>query len=173
MLIFVCDVESVGLRGEGFAAGWCVYDRHILQEKGICVCHPDAAQGNQKDRDWVNENVVPAIASELKTKVAIPAQVRTRFWEAWTKWRGKGAVFVADCPYPVELRFLEDCIKDDSDREWYAPYPLIDVGTIILGKGKDPLANFDRLPEELPKHNPLADALQSARLFLENYEQRN
>jgi hypothetical protein len=37
----------------------------------------------------------------------------------------------------------------------------------ILALGRDPLATNERLPDELPAHNPLCDARQSARLLIE------
>jgi hypothetical protein len=37
----------------------------------------------------------------------------------------------------------------------------------MLLSGRDPLATYERLPNELPAHDPMADARQSARLWLE------
>jgi hypothetical protein len=37
----------------------------------------------------------------------------------------------------------------------------------MLSAGMNPLATYDRTPSELPRHNPLADARQSARLLSE------
>ena len=37
----------------------------------------------------------------------------------------------------------------------------------MLCAGMDPMATYDRLPAELPRHDPLADARQSARLLVE------
>jgi hypothetical protein len=47
------------------------------------------------------------------------------------------------------------------------PYPLHDLASILLAHGRDPLAKNERLPEELPEHDPLNDARQSARLLHE------
>jgi hypothetical protein len=47
------------------------------------------------------------------------------------------------------------------------PYPLVDVASVRLAAGLDPLGAYDRTAGELPVHNPLADARQSARLLLE------
>jgi hypothetical protein len=40
----------------------------------------------------------------------------------------------------------------------------------MMAAGQDPMKNHERRGDELPKHNPLADARQSARLLLEAIE---
>lgn len=164
--LFVLDVESIGLRGEGFAAGFVVMheDGRILTEH-LLSCEPDAAgawHDGQESRAWVRENC-PA----LNPQFAKPADLRTAFWREWAVWQRTGAVMLADCPYPVESRFLEQCIADNSERARQAPYPLLDVGSVLYAAGMDPVGTYDRQPAELPKHDPLADARQSARLLLE------
>ncbi len=88
------------------------------------------------------------------------------------KWKtsvdeSKGVFHVAvDAGYPVEALFLAACVADDfATRQWLAPYPLHEVQTAVtLTEYK--LAD-ERRPNELPMHNPLADARQSARIWLE------
>jgi hypothetical protein len=74
---------------------------------------------------------------------------------------------VADCAYPVETSFIDDCLADDASREAQAPYPLLDVASVRLAVGLNPAATEKRLPNELPPHDPVADARQSARLLVE------
>jgi hypothetical protein len=94
--------------------------------------------------------------------------IRGDFWKAWLRWLNDGAVLCADCAWPVEARFLAACVDDNpSARTWNGPYPLHDLASLRLAADKNPLATEDRLPHELPVHNPLADALQSARLLVE------
>ena len=79
-------------------------------------------------------------------------------------------ITVADCGAPCEAGFLRACVEDDlANRQWNAPYPLHELGTLLLVRGLDPQANYERLENELPKHNPLGDARQSGRLWIENY----
>lgn len=158
----VFDVESVGLHGEGFQVGAVVVDE-FGQELSNCffACPPKMAQGTAEGLKWVNENV-PKLCTIHET----PKQVRNDFWRFWMGWKEQGALLVADCAWPVEARFLRDCVLDKSEeREWQGPYPLIDLSAILLAKGDDPLSKFDRLPSELPEHNPVKDARQSARIF--------
>lgn len=82
-------------------------------------------------------------------------------------WKSKGAYLAAECAWPVEAKFLMDCVRDDFHlREWEGPYPLIDISSVLLARGIDPLGKQPRLESEEPAHNALNDARQSARLLL-------
>lgn len=169
MLYMVFDVESIGLHGEGFAVGWVVLDHTgAVAAEGLLWTDPWNARGSDAGRDWVAANCAPLDCPLLGST----AELRARFWDVWHMFRGQGCVLVADCAWPVEARFLAACVDDDpGPREWQGPYPLHDVATMRLAAGFDPLATVDRLPNELPQHNPLADARQSARLWLEAVNQ--
>lgn len=159
---FVFDVESVGLHGEAFFAGWTTISPDGAELCcGIAGCSPDVASGDDAGRAWVAQRV------KVWAAVKDTVQVRRAFWRAWEQARGMGAVMAADCPWPVEARFLLDCIADEPGRAADGPYPLIDVASVRLAAGLDPLGTEPRRPEELPVHDPLADARQSARLLIE------
>jgi len=166
MRFMVFDVESVGLHGEGFAVGWVVVDGDGNEYSGDSICCPlEAAQGPDEGRAWVTEHVLPHLGPAF---LETPQRVRDTFWWHWMHERALGAVLVADCPWPVEARFLAACIEDDPvNRTEYGPYPLIDVASVRLAKGLDPLGTDVRFSRELPAHNPEADARQSARLLIE------
>lgn len=163
-LWMVFDCESIGLHGETFAVGYVVVRSEGEELERACwACYPDEAKGSYEGRRWVKENV-PLI----ERTYAGPKYVRRAFWEAWLRWKEKGALLCADCAWPVEARFLAACVDDDPPvRNWKGPYPLHDLASLRLAAGFDPLAIEERLPYELPVHNPLADALQSARLLVE------
>lgn len=162
-LFMVFDVESVGLHGKGFAVGWVVVDSTgTLHADGYAACPPSPTHGTAEGFTWINEHVV------VRYNHVEPKGVRQEFWRVWRFWAERGAVLVADCAWPVEARFLAACIDDDpSQREWVGPYPLHEVATARLLAGFDPLATVERFANELPQHHPLADARQSARLWLE------
>lgn len=164
---FVFDVESVGLHGEGFAVGWVIVDEEGKEHRnGLIHCPSYNAHGSTDDHTWVMKNVPDLGYTDLE----YPFQVRQAFWKAWVMARydyGNFLTMVADCPWPVEARFLNQCVDDVPGREWKGPYPLLDVGTALKMVGRDPLGTSERLESELPQHNPLADARQSARLFTE------
>lgn len=161
----VMDVESVGLHGEGFAVAWVVVDRSgATVASAAYSCPTDAATGLPEARLWVGEHVtVPQVGFSRS-----PSMIRHAFWDAWAYAQKQGATLWADCCWPVEARFLAACVDDRlEERQWEGPYPLHDIATLRLAAGFDPLATVDRLPGELPAHNPLADARQSARLLIE------
>ena len=162
MKYMVIDVESVGLHGEGFAVGYVVIDDGGKEyDAGWWATDPVYARGTALGLKWVRENV-PDMTYEVHNTYTL----RARFWERWQHWKGEGALLAADCAWPVEARFLAACVDDQpSVREWQGPYPLVDVASIRLAAGFDPLGNYPRLPDE-PQHHPLGDAKQSARLLM-------
>jgi len=163
-LFMVFDVESIGLHGEGFVVGWVVVDRlgNNYEQKYI-ACDPIFAKGTHLEFSWVHRNV-PKFNYFAKS----PREVRDMFWIDWLKWKEKNAILVADCNWPVETNFISECIKDYFQfRNKRGPYPFLDLGSILFAKGKDPIATYDRTEDELPKHHPLRDAKQSARLLIE------
>ena len=170
MSLFMCfDVESVGLHGEGYAVGWVVFRDGKEVDAGYAGCDSEMAGGTPADRDWINKHVDPHLPKHTCSK---PVVVREIFWREWMRWKEEGAYLVADCCWPVEARFLVACIEDgNGDRNWDGPYPLHDVASARLVAGLDPLATVDRLPNEMPKHHPTADARQSGRLWLEVVEE--
>lgn len=161
----VFDVESVGLHGEGFAVGYVVVDLATFstEDENLFACSPIFASGTSEDFVWVQKNV-PALGASCSN----PIVVRYEFWNSWIEWSRRGAMLVADCGWPVEARFLRDCIADNpGERSEFGPYPLHDLASMMLMAGMYPLDNYPRLESELPVHNPLMDARQSARLMLE------
>jgi hypothetical protein len=168
----VFDVESVGLHGKDFAVGWTVVDRKGAEwAHGLWVAYqPWQSLADGPDSSsvaWLRENLP---ANLLETDETLPSryQVHNEFWRQWLEWKEKGATLWADCGWPVEARFLIECIEDSPDtRTWHGPYPFHEIATALVMAGMDPLATYPRTGNETPKHNPLADARQSARLLIE------
>lgn len=167
----VIDVESVGLHGDAFAFGWVVICENGAVEKhpSTGLRHHDSAKfdwrscsGKRDGFEWVAKNIGAPAPSEC---LATRREVRERFWEAWTGWRNQGCLLWADVPWPVEARFLLECVGDYRhagyiSAELTAPYPLLDVNTLAASLG---FSEIPRIPEELPEHDPLNDAKHSAR----------
>jgi len=180
-LWLVFDVESVGLHGEGFAVGWVVIDSDGKElEARRESCPVSEAAGSATGRAWVRDNC-PAMPITRAT----PAEMRHEFWSVWTRWKAEGAMLVADCGWPVEARFLAACVDDarpavrsgkalaDSPRDFAGPFPLHELSSLRIGAGFNSWHKPKRLPDELPEHDPLADARQSARLLVESLRGRN
>ncbi len=164
---FIFDVESIGLHGEGFAVAggiWSADGTNIVEF--AFHCHHSNAEGDDlEDRPWVQENVsIHAGSREYRD----PLGVRDAFWRLWraSKELRPDLVMAVECGWPVEARFLEDCIADSPKvRNWEGPYPMHEIASFMLAAGMDPMATYVRRKEELPAHEPLADARLSARLL--------
>lgn len=174
---FIFDVESIGLHGEGFAVGGGIYIGGVAQHEFHYACSPEIARGTFTNRNWVRDNVPPHAGGSKSD----PLYVRQAFWQEWeeAKQAYPGIHMAAECGWPVEANFLSLCIRDGNPvlflndpcetwpREFQGPYPLHEIASFMLAAGMDPMATYDRLPCELPKHDPLADTRQSARLLFE------
>ena len=161
-LFFVIDVESVGLHGEAYAVAGGLYKAsgERLSEFAF-ACPISLCAGTNDDRAWVADNT-----PMLKPTHCTPAGMRDDFWSRWMAAKKEGAVMVADCLWPVEANFLARCVQDyPATRNWEGPYPFMDVASVLFAAGMDPLKQYDRLPEELPVHDPKADVRQSARML--------
>lgn len=161
----VFDVESVGLHGEAFAVGYVVLNSDGVEiGSGAAACPITTALGSDEDRAWVTENVSLAGCWMLDKPIA----VRDWFWPIVQDVKASGGEVWTDCGWPVEANFLSACIADDPEaRRWAGPYPLLDVANVLLVAGMDPLGTYPRHANELPAHNALNDARQSARMLRE------
>lgn len=160
LLIF--DVESIGLHGEGFAVGLVVVEpkKLVTFEAGF-ACDPAFAEGSDEGRRWVIENVESLEGDDSIIYVGSPRDVRAGFWEVWAAWKEQDAWLMADCSWPVEARFLSDCVKDDTSREQDGPYPLLDAMTLRTFKLAAPTED---------KHHPVKDALATLESVKEVWE---
>ena len=170
---FVFDCESVGLHGQTFAVAGGVYDMNGHEVPGSefifdCGPHPGMAvrQREAEDMAWVEANVSTREGAVL---CSTPNEVRHKFWQLWQMAKAgfPGILMFVECGWPVEARFLLECIGDDPlTRNWEGPYPMHEIASVLLAAGMDPMATYERLPEEMPPHEPLADARLSARLLV-------
>lgn len=159
---FVIDVESIGLHGEGYAVAGGVYlENGSTQWEFKLACPPETCLGPDSDREWVRDNIPPIEVTHKTSRL-----MRDEFWKLWMKAKEAGSVMAAECLWPVEAGFVMDCVADDEEsRRFEGPYPFYEISSVMAAAGMDPMATYDRTPSELPKHDPLADARQSARLL--------
>lgn len=159
---FVFDVESVGLHGEGFAVAGGVYlENGAAQWEFSMSCPLHECRGDGKDREWVRANIPELTVTHLS-----PKTMREQFWYNWMRAKNEGALMAADCGWPVEARFVIACVDDDpQQRNWDGPYPFMEIASFLTAAGMDPMAKYDRTESEMPVHDPLGDARQSARLL--------
>lgn len=169
---FIFDVESLGLHGEGFAVGGGLYLANgAAQWEFNYACPVEECSGKattEEDRIWVKDNI-PVLEITHRSPVAM----RSAFWAQWVKARqaNVNAEMAVDCGWPVEHNFLRACIHDAFlDRKACGPYPLHEISSYLSAAAYDPIGTYERIAGELPIHNPMCDARQSARIFAEALE---
>lgn len=118
--------------------------------------------------DWVAGNVLPAI-NDVPVNCRDYQDLLTQVRETITRWGGRQTM-ITHVAWPVEARLLLDVYP--GEQVWHGPYPLVDVSSLLLARGHDPLSVDDYLrakgvplPEGTP-HNPLYDARAAARCYL-------
>lgn len=191
-VFMVFDTKSIGEFGEVFAVGWVIMDRtgRFLAD-GEILCHPDKALGvealdtikyegflrkadwmnlDKEDRLWVNHNVVPAYKQDAFSLSLSTNSVRTGFTEAIRYYSNQYRVtLVTESVFPSKALFLVNAISEDRLRK--KPFPanvhLLDLRSMLFCMGMDPFYEYDRLPNELPRHNALCDAYHIARVMMD------
>ncbi len=168
--IFCFDVESVGLYGPAFSVGGGVFNtitgecfylfRYTTDYKKY-----DLNSIDPSSLEWVKNNI-PFLEITHNSIESLRHDF-VRFWRE-LKIKYPDMIMMADCPFPVETNFLKECFEHENDKMSLSPYPLIDVSSILLSAGVNPLETFTRKEYELPAHDPLNDAKQSFRIFIEN-----
>lgn len=162
---FIFDVESVGLHGQGFAVAGAIYFRDHRESEFCHSCHPYQAIGTNGDMEWVHAHV-----PDLMPQHKFVKDVCNAFWEEWMRAKEKypDILMAAECGWPVEARFLQECISiHREDRNWKGPYPLHEIATVMACAGMDPMAKYERTEQEKPEHHPVGDSRLSARLLFE------
>lgn len=168
MKFFVFDVESIGLYGDPFAVGWIAFEwvkgevwdaSKWFSLKTRFVCERGALVGLEEGRRWVEQNWEPLGIEPTHKDLG---SMIDDFRNIWMMFRQRGFLMAAECPFPCETQFLRLMTLTTPGS---GPYPLIDIASVRLAKGLNPLGIEPRREEELPIHDPLSDAIQSGRLL--------
>lgn len=163
--LFVFDVESNGLFGPWFAVGYVVVNTETWTEVDCGYFGVSPLRDHWPMEAFVTDHVLPALPHPTHSD---REPIRVEFLRAWDAWRARGAWLAADVPFPVEARFLDDVLRDARG---LSPYPLFDIASAMTAAGMNPMATYDRLPDETPAHHPARDARQSVRLLRTALEQ--
>lgn len=158
------DAESNGLGGRAFAVALTLNDGDTEVDSAVFRCPI------REDVDeWVADNVLPAL-TDLPEDLRGYSELLGEAYLTIKTWGGKATPLIAHVAWPVEARLLLD-VYDDGDHIWEGPYPLIDVASVLLARGYDPLTVDAYLadhgiaaPDGSP-HHPLYDARAAARCY--------
>ena len=168
-LVFV-DAETDGLYGMFLSVAMVVTDskgKEILDSLYIGLRNVEKLA----TEPWVRENVFGKMGNYESCDDE--TELLERAWSFWMKY-AETSYAVADVQYPVEARLFRKCVeKKPKERQWNAPFPLLDLSTVLFWEGYDPLINRLELQKEIDKtevHNALIDAKVTASVW--NYLQR-
>lgn len=167
--IFMFDVESNGLYGEGFAVGAVVknYNGNVIDTFEL-----KSIEGEEKvNNEWVKENVLPYL-KDMKSVYSL-IEFRKEFYEFYMKHKNNIVIF-SDVNYPVETNFLNAVVMDNmEERQWNMPYPLYDMCNFVpvnMDREKIYNNNIDNLVpvhnNRLRKHHPIDDCKASLYVLL-------
>ena len=155
------DAETNGLAGRAFAVALTLTDQRGEIDYAVYRCPID-----QPVDTWVAHNVLPAIGDIAVTCPdydGLLSSVRDQY----TQWMEPGTIVAGHVTWPVEARLLLDLLP--GQQVWTGPYPLIDVSSVLLAHGHNPLsvdeynaAHGILAPPGSP-HHPLYDARAAER----------
>lgn len=167
MMYFSFDCEAMGLLGPTFSVGWVVVDeQNNEKEEGYLGMPPPLKDVASADLQWMKENVLPHLPDP---NCEDHRELYEKFWDAWTSAQEtyEDIVMVSDVPFPVEAGFLLKCMKYLDLGMESSPYPILDVASVLLATGGDPLNEGERRDNEKPAHHPTNDSRQSVRQLVE------
>jgi hypothetical protein len=175
--IFSVDAEVDGLYGTAFAVAVTV------REDGVEIARFEARTPDEGvTNPWVRENVLPALAGWVPTHSS-SEELEEAFWafyalhalEAgeWGPSPRKDVAVIAMFGSPVESGLFRRCVERDSSRTFQGPYPLHEVGTLLLALGEE---QADSTEAYLKKygleseydgvaHHPTYDAVTAAQVW--------
>jgi DNA polymerase III alpha subunit (gram-positive type) len=163
--IMSVDVETNGLYGQPFAIGAVLFNNGETTEEFTARC-PCPINMNE----WVKDNVLPALTNMPETHPNYHTMVEAFY--SWYMTHKEGAVIIAHIAHPVETGLFRDMIKAAPGRDFNGPYPFIDVASVLLAKGFDPLSVDQYIlkkklsvPPESP-HHPLYDAHAALAVYI-------
>ncbi len=153
------DLETNGLHGKAFAIGAVIVDGEGKVHSEFSARSP--LQGMIDP--WVKANVLPAI-KDMPVTHKDYEDLREAFWTWYLKAEEISDYVLVNNGYPVEYRFLLDCQEADmKERYWQHPFPILDLSSLLIQVGQNPLTSKSKLVQRLTQdeyrqHHPLHDA---------------
>lgn len=162
-LLFV-DAETDGLYGQFLSVAMLVTDlsgENILEEAYWGV--KNAKQLAQDS--WTREHVIPIMGDYEPCENE--EELLEKMWSFWMKYQ-ETAYAIADVSYPVEARLFAKCVEKEMEtRKYQAPFPLLDLSTLLYWEGLDPVGNRTHYIAAKVEtvHNALYDVKMSAAIW--------
>lgn len=156
---FIIDAETDGLYGDFLTVAVLVADKEGQVIEYFYGGIP--SQISQASHPWVLEYVLPHLGEfeAFEDEHALFERV----WTLWTKYRDQVRCY-ADVSHPIESRFFSQMVITDlPQRMMEGPFPLIDIASLLLAVGHDPLVDRQTLIKSWtqPLHNAFNDVCLS------------
>ena len=158
--LFFIDAETDGLYGAFLTIAIIVTDADCKElERTYLGIKRDCMEVREP---WVLSHVLPYMDDYEECQNE--TDLLERVWQLWVKYHNS-AYAIADVAYPVEMRIFQECVKKDPYRRVpLAPFPLLDLSSLLYAKGVDPNISRQTFIEKYPdillkgkQHNALYD----------------
>lgn len=151
---FIIDAEVDGLYGPLLTLAVLIADQdgQVIEEFYAGLPKNLASV----ETEWVKTNVLPFVGNYHN--VDSEEELLDQVWRLWASY-GKSAICYADVPFPVETGIWHRIMaRQEKSSEQEGPFPLIDLASILLAKGINPLTNrLDLARKSFVLHNALDD----------------
>lgn len=170
-LLFI-DAESDGLYGPFLSVAIVAVNGDGEElERGY---YGIAREKMQVSDPWVREHVVPLLGDYEPCENE--QELLEKVWNFWCRYL-EGSWLVADVVYPVESRLFEQCVaRNAGERMWLAPYPLLDLSSMLYAVGIDPTEERVKLvgdQRDVYSHNALWDVELSVEIWKKYIRSKN
>lgn len=154
-LVFV-DVESDGLYGSILTVALIATDWYGNEIER--AYYGISKENMHVTQPWVMENVLPRLGEYEACESE--EELLKKAWGFWMRYQTE-AYAVCDVGYPVEMQFFQACVQRIEGADpMQAPFPLIDISSVLLAKGYDPLTERKNLVtgyNDSMEHNAMYD----------------
>lgn len=155
------DAETDGLYGQVISVAAIVVDEEYIECEHFYAKQKISLSELQDE--WVKEHVYPILgeAPEYESEDAL----LEAFWGFYVMH--PDCFVIVDVPYPVEASLFRKCVeKDEKERRALAPFPLMDLSSMLYAKGIAPLEDREKLlGGKAQRHNALTDVRVCVELF--------
>ncbi len=148
------DAETDGLYGPFLSIAAITCDEKGNEESIFYARRKLMAEEIQEE--WVKEHVVPYLNASIVFETEL--ELLQAFWEYYRSY--KDCVCIGDVIYPVEIRIFEQNVMQNlEERKFQAPYPFLDLSSMLYAKQIDPNIERSKLVDtsNFMAHNALDD----------------
>ena len=168
------DAETDGLYGKIISVAAVVVDENGNEIKSYY--HVVNYTLDDIESEWVKKNVYSILKTDSIDGCVMEKDeggILQSFWEFYQE--NSDANIITDVTYPVEANlFIRMVNMDFNERMYKAPYPLMDLSSMLYAIGIDPLVTRTDLIEEknFVQHNAMDDVRTSIEIWKKYFKEK-